>query len=212
MSTALRPVLRPQYLPSLPSSTATPTTYICHACRHARLLRRPKRPYTFTQLITLSDGSAFTLRTTSPIPVYRSTRDTRNAPLWNPSSKELASVEDDEAGRLAGFRARFGRTFDASTKSTATSTVKDAESTPFGEPSDASQVEAASEERVDKDGPVAQLQPQAQRAQARKQERERDIQFEDEKNEFEEDDMQLLDLISSFGRESGKQSGNKGKK
>jgi hypothetical protein len=53
------------------------------------------------------------MRTTSPYPVYRSTRDTRNAPLWNPSSKELTNVEDDEAGRLASFRARYGRTFDA---------------------------------------------------------------------------------------------------
>ncbi|KAK5329797.1 hypothetical protein LTR93_001385 [Exophiala xenobiotica] len=93
MSSALRPVLR--------------------SCRHARLLKRPKRPYTFTQLVTLSDGSAFTMRTTSPVPVYRSTRDTRNSPLWNPSSKELLNVEEDEAGRLAGFRARFGSGFDS---------------------------------------------------------------------------------------------------
>lgn len=54
------------------------------------------------------------MRTTSPVPVYRSSRDTRNAPLWNPSSKELLNVEEDEAGRLAGFRARFGTSFDAS--------------------------------------------------------------------------------------------------
>ncbi|KIW51383.1 hypothetical protein PV05_10110 [Exophiala xenobiotica] len=112
MSSALRPVLRVGQLPSLPPSTAS-TTYICQSCRHARLLRRPKRPYTFTQLVTLSDGSAFTMRTTSPVPVYRSTRDTRNSPLWNPSSKELLNVEEDEAGRLAGFRARFGSGFDS---------------------------------------------------------------------------------------------------
>ena len=53
------------------------------------------------------------MRTTSPLPVYRSTRDTRNAPLWNPNSKDLQNVEEDEAGRLAGFRARFGTGFDA---------------------------------------------------------------------------------------------------
>ncbi len=53
------------------------------------------------------------MRTTSPVPVYRSTRDTRNSPLWNPSSKELLNVEEDEAGRLAGFRARFGSGFDS---------------------------------------------------------------------------------------------------
>lgn len=97
-------------------TTSTPsTTFICSQCRHATLLRRPKNPYTFTQLITLSDGSTFTHRTTSPAPVYRSTRDTRNSLLWNPSSSKLMNVEDDEAGRLAAFRARFGRGWDANT-------------------------------------------------------------------------------------------------
>ncbi|KAJ5138414.1 uncharacterized protein N7515_003262 [Penicillium bovifimosum] len=99
----------------LPTRTTQSTTFICSQCRHATLLRRPKRPYTFTQLITLSDGSAFTHRTTSPAPIYRSTRDTRNSLLWNPSSSKLMNVEDDEAGRLAAFRARFGRSFDANT-------------------------------------------------------------------------------------------------
>lgn len=82
-------------------------------CRHATLLRRPKRPYTFTQLITLSDGSTYTHRTTSPAPVYRSTKDIRNHPLWNPSSQKLLNVEEDEAGRLRAFRAKFGRGWDA---------------------------------------------------------------------------------------------------
>lgn len=81
--------------------------------RHATLLRRPKRPYTFTQLITLSDGSSFTLRTTNPQPVYKSTKDIRNSPLWNPSSQKLLNVEEDEAGKLAAFRAKFGRGWDA---------------------------------------------------------------------------------------------------
>ncbi|KAK4983306.1 hypothetical protein LTR66_003111 [Elasticomyces elasticus] len=81
--------------------------------RYASLLRRPKRPYTFTQLVTLSDGSTFTHRTTSPLPVYKSTKDVRNSPLWNPSSQKLLNVEEDEAGRLRGFRARFGRGWDA---------------------------------------------------------------------------------------------------
>jgi hypothetical protein len=114
MATALRPNLRPLSQPTLLTPSSISSTYICQPCRHARLLRRPKRPYTFTQLVTLSDGSAFTMRTTSPLPVYRSTRDTRNAPLWNPNSKDLQNVEEDEAGRLAGFRARFGTGFDAS--------------------------------------------------------------------------------------------------
>ncbi|KAJ5779681.1 hypothetical protein N7457_007401 [Penicillium paradoxum] len=101
-------------LPTRPTQSSG-TTFVCSQCRHATLLRRPKRPYTFTQLITLSDGSTFTHRTTSPAPIYRSTRDTRNSLLWNPSSSKLMNVEDDEAGRLAAFRARFGRGFDANT-------------------------------------------------------------------------------------------------
>lgn len=203
MSTALRPALRPQHLPSLPSSASTSTTYICQSCRHARLLRRPKRPYTFTQLVTLSDGSAFTMRTTSPAPVYRSTRDTRNAPLWNPSSKDLLSVEDDEAGRLAGFRARFGRSFDAAS-ATATDTATKAEEA-VEDTVETDPAKAAVEGQVDTKGPSAQALPGQGR------QKERVIQFEDEKNEFEEDDMNLLDLINSFGRQQAQQPSNKGK-
>jgi hypothetical protein len=62
--------------------------------------------------VTLSDGSAFTLRTTNPQPVYKSTKDIRNTPLWNPSSQKLLNVEEDEAGKLAAFRAKFGRGWD----------------------------------------------------------------------------------------------------
>ncbi|KAI9866380.1 MAG: hypothetical protein M1813_001502 [Trichoglossum hirsutum] len=86
--------------------------------RRASLLRRPRRPYTFTQLITLSDGSAFLTRTTSPLPVLRSTKDIRNHPLWNPSSQKLLNVEEDEAGRLKAFRGRFGRGWDAENATT----------------------------------------------------------------------------------------------
>ncbi|KAF2266227.1 hypothetical protein CC78DRAFT_531868 [Lojkania enalia] len=88
----------------------TPTN---HQVRRATLLRRPKRPYTFTQLVTLSDGSTFLHRTTSPAPVYKSTKDQRNTPLWNPSSQKLLNVEEDEAGRLRSFREKFGRGWDA---------------------------------------------------------------------------------------------------
>ena len=88
-------------------------------CRHATLIRRPKRPYTFTQLVALSDGSTYLHRTTSPAPVYRSTKDSRNAPLWNPSSQKLLSVEADEAGRLRAFRAKFGRGWDATSAASA---------------------------------------------------------------------------------------------
>lgn len=84
--------------------------------RCASLLKRPKRPYTFTQLVTLSDGSSYTHRTTSPAPVYRSNRDTRNTALWNPSSQRLLNIEEDEAGKLRSFRAKFGRGWDAERK------------------------------------------------------------------------------------------------
>ncbi|KAI9817812.1 MAG: hypothetical protein M1827_000931 [Pycnora praestabilis] len=87
--------------------------YQYQSVRQASLLRRPKRPYTFTQLITLSDGSTYTQRTTSPLPIYRSTKDTRNSILWNPSSSKLLNVEEDEAGRLRAFREKFGRGWDA---------------------------------------------------------------------------------------------------
>ncbi|KAI9707470.1 MAG: hypothetical protein M1836_000431 [Candelina mexicana] len=107
-------VLRRTSLKTTSSSTSNlfPCPYAQQA-RHASLLRRPKRPYTFTQLITLSDGSTFTHRTTSPAPVYRCTKDTRNHPLWNPSSQKLLNVEEDEAGKLKAFRQKFGRGWDA---------------------------------------------------------------------------------------------------
>lgn len=92
---------------------STTLTVPTQQIRHATLIRRPKTPYTFTQLITLSDGSTFLHRTTSPQPIYRSTKDTKNHPMWNPSSQKLLNVEEDEAGRLRRFRARFGRGFDA---------------------------------------------------------------------------------------------------
>ncbi|KAF2851088.1 hypothetical protein T440DRAFT_467829 [Plenodomus tracheiphilus IPT5] len=100
-------------LRALRASINPQTTTSTQQIRHATLLRRPKRPYTFTQLITLSDGSSFTLRTTNPTPVYKSTKDIRNTPLWNPSSQKLLNVEEDEAGKLAAFRAKFGRGWDA---------------------------------------------------------------------------------------------------
>ncbi|KAF2219911.1 hypothetical protein BDZ85DRAFT_267805 [Elsinoe ampelina] len=98
--TSIRPSLSPRLLPKT-------------QVRHATLLKRPKRPWTFTQMVTLSDGSTFLHRTTSPQPIYRSTKDVRNTPLWNPSSQKLANIEEDEAGRLARFRERFGRGWDS---------------------------------------------------------------------------------------------------
>ena len=103
-------LLRPSLLRATPRLTSQIPQ---QQTRNASLLRRPKRPYTFTQLVTLSDGSTFLHRTPSPAPVYRSTKDVRNSPLWNPSSQKLLNIEEDEAGRLKRFRGRFGRGWDA---------------------------------------------------------------------------------------------------
>ncbi|KAI2794739.1 hypothetical protein POX_a01340 [Penicillium oxalicum] len=159
-----------------PSSAIKPTTFICSQCRHATLLRRPKRPYTFTQLVTLSDGSAFTHRTTSPAPVYRATRDTRNSLLWNPSSSKLMNVEEDEAGRLAAFRARFGRSWDANAPAPETASASTGDAT--------------------KDAAAKQAEKEAAEAQAKADQEEED---------------NLLDLISSFGQEETQVSGKKKK-
>ncbi|KAI0405177.1 hypothetical protein F4802DRAFT_187035 [Xylaria palmicola] len=95
--------------------------------RAATLIRRPRRPYAFTQLVQLSDGSTYTVRTASPVGLYRSTKDARNHVLWNPNEKSLQNVEVDEAGKLAAFRERFGRGWDeaaaASTTTTTTTTT-----------------------------------------------------------------------------------------
>jgi hypothetical protein len=55
------------------------------------------------------------MRTTSPTALFKSTRDTRNHALWQPSDASLRNVEVDEAGKLAAFRARFGRGWDVDT-------------------------------------------------------------------------------------------------
>jgi hypothetical protein len=68
----------------------------------------------------------------------------QNAPLWNPSSKDLINVEGDEAGRLAGFRARFRRGFDAGREPTPSTEVAGS--------SEGSSTKAAKIERVEPAG------------------------------------------------------------
>ncbi|TGJ80460.1 hypothetical protein E0Z10_g8307 [Xylaria hypoxylon] len=112
-------------LPFSPLNTHTSTAYLAPShtplshtpSRAATLIRRPRRPYTFTQLVQLSDGSTYTIRTSSPLGMYKSTKDTRNHALWNPNEKALQNVEVDEAGKLAAFRERFGRGWDSATES-----------------------------------------------------------------------------------------------
>ncbi|CAG8950612.1 hypothetical protein HYFRA_00002822 [Hymenoscyphus fraxineus] len=106
MSLPSRALPRPSLL------THPKPAYITHQTRHATLLHRPQTPYTFTQLITLSDGSTYLTRTTSPAPIHKSTKDVRNHALWQPSLSSLRNVEQDEAGRLRAFRMRFGRGWD----------------------------------------------------------------------------------------------------
>ncbi|KAL6799565.1 hypothetical protein GGI42DRAFT_355162 [Trichoderma sp. SZMC 28013] len=100
--------------PLRPSTTSSLSIHsLSTQTRNATFIPRPRRPYTFTQLIQLSDGSTYTARTTSPLPLYRAQKDTRNTLLWQPSEKSLRNVELDEAGKLAAFRERFGRGYDA---------------------------------------------------------------------------------------------------
>ncbi|KAJ1656988.1 hypothetical protein IWQ61_003537 [Dispira simplex] len=62
-------------------------------------------PEIFTQRVILTDGSSITLRTTSPRPQIKLTKDTRNHPLWNPW---LASMGVDDTDRLQKFASKFG--------------------------------------------------------------------------------------------------------
>ena len=111
---ALRPLLR------TPRATATPL-FALRPCtitqtRNANLIPRPKRPHLHDQIVILTDGSSFKQLTTSPRGVIRLTKDVRNNPLWNPSMKHLADIEEDEAGRLRRFRTRFGMGFESETE------------------------------------------------------------------------------------------------
>lgn len=96
-----------------PQTTHNASPSIQTQTRNATLIKRPRRPYSFTQLVQLSDGSTYTMRTASPYALYKPTKDSRNHVLWNPSEKSLKNVEVDEAGKLAAFRERFGRGWDA---------------------------------------------------------------------------------------------------
>ncbi|KAI0847214.1 hypothetical protein F5Y00DRAFT_123043 [Daldinia vernicosa] len=96
--------------PSISKPSHTPLSHT--PSRAATIIRRPRRPYTFTQLVQQTDGSTYTHRTTSPLALYKSTKDTRNHILWQPSDSSLRNVEVDEAGKLAAFRGRFGRGWD----------------------------------------------------------------------------------------------------
>lgn len=125
LPTALLSRSLPSSTSALLSSTPRPTASRIarqttqQQVRHATEVVRPKRPYTFTQIVQLSDGSTYTTRSTSPAPVHRSTKDTRNHLTWQPSESSLKNVELDEAGKLASFRGRFGTMYDLADESDA---------------------------------------------------------------------------------------------
>jgi hypothetical protein len=121
-------------LSSLRPTTSTSTiTCTAQQVRHATYVARPRRPYTFTQIIQLSDGSAYTHRTTSPQALYRANKDSRNTLTWNPSETALRNVEVDEAGKLAAFRERFGRAFDNQNKEEGSEEVEEVEDEGYGD-------------------------------------------------------------------------------
>lgn len=114
-ATMVTPRIPVALTPTRTTALSTTTLLARTQVRNATFIARPRRPYTFTQLVTLSDGSSYTMRTTSPLPIYRATKDTRNTLLWQPSEKSLRNVELDEAGKLAAFRERYGRAYDLGT-------------------------------------------------------------------------------------------------
>ena len=58
----------------------------------------------FLQKVILTDGSTITIKTTSPIPVMKLTKDTRNHLLWNPKSAVETNGE-----KVSKFAAKFGK-------------------------------------------------------------------------------------------------------
>ncbi|KAI5288842.1 hypothetical protein KEM52_001003 [Ascosphaera acerosa] len=165
-----------------PRQLCLQATFILTQSRNATLLRRPRRPYTFTQLIALSDGSTFLHRTTSPVPVYRSTRDTRNAPEWNPSSARLSNTENDEAGQLAAFRSRFGGAWDASSSAAGGSAGPAAPATDAAATAAATATATATATEATLQAEAAEADPYAYAYDS-------------------ESDDSLLDLITGFGQD-----------
>ncbi|PWN37355.1 uncharacterized protein FA14DRAFT_141519 [Meira miltonrushii] len=83
----------------------------------------------FGTLTVLSDGSTIQLHTTSPRGVTRLTRDPTNHPLWNPKSDARGAGDEDESGRMARFRRKFGGAEEsAATEATTTSSPQKAAS------------------------------------------------------------------------------------
>ncbi|KAF9584740.1 hypothetical protein BGW38_005344 [Lunasporangiospora selenospora] len=97
---------------TLTLSAPCTTTSIRHKSSSAKLApestttSNSRAPELFDQTIVLSNGATFTLRTPSPRPQIRLTRDTRNHPLWNPDMSR--GMSSDDSGQLTRFTKKFG--------------------------------------------------------------------------------------------------------
>ncbi|KAM7201884.1 hypothetical protein V8F33_003160 [Rhypophila sp. PSN 637] len=189
---------RPQVLLSststIQSSSSSPriplsTTQV----RHATFVPRPRRPYTFTQLVQLSDGSTYTVRTTMPHGLLKSTKDSRNHMIWQPSNKSLRNVEVDEAGKLAAFRERFGRGWDLDSNN---------------KPAEESATAAVAEAEGNKKKKKAADKAAAAEAQVPKQEAVAPVAPVEEEDPYDS----LTDLISSYAVEDNNTKGGKSAK
>ncbi|KAG9291625.1 hypothetical protein G9A89_022044 [Geosiphon pyriformis] len=76
-----------------------------HAPKPAKTPLSECRPGLFTQQIILTNGATYKIRSTSPKPVIKLVKDTRNHPLWNPESRDGIH---DESGQLSKFHKKFG--------------------------------------------------------------------------------------------------------
>ncbi|KAJ3022187.1 hypothetical protein HKX48_006823 [Thoreauomyces humboldtii] len=89
---------------SILSLRLLPPCFPRHASTRIPLLRPTGvNPPLFHQTIVHSDGSTFTLRSTSPRTVLKLTKDARNHALWNPA----LNVLDDQSGELAKFERAY---------------------------------------------------------------------------------------------------------
>jgi len=103
-------------------------------------------------------------------------------------------VEDDEAGRLAGFRARYGRTFDAQ---------KNAEDFEQEAPPAAESLGEIGSEGLTGVAQADQHTPQP--TQVKKAAPKLQNEEIDDGWDFGDDDASMLDLISSYGQEDIRQ-------
>ncbi|KXX74438.1 hypothetical protein MMYC01_207921 [Madurella mycetomatis] len=170
--------------PALPTTPCTRSQAQAGPARHASFVARPRRPYTFTQLVQLSDGSTFTVRTTSPAALYKSAKDSRNHILWQPSEKSLRNLEVDEAGKLAAFRERYGNAWNLEAPG---APAQEAEQQQQQREKDA----AAKEGEVQKEADSDKKQPQAQAGRA----------AEPAATQLEDQFDSLVDLISMYATE-----------